>query len=140
MNKSPIEWTNYTLNQLTGCLNRNNEGLCLGGLFPCYAYKLANIRLKERYLANGNYVPMTTADINDPFYPRLWEERFKPIKNIPIGSKIFLNDMSDWVGKGIPEEWTRKVLDFIKAHPQYIFQTLTKQPQRLTKFSPFPDN
>lgn len=48
MNETNIEWVKnpdgsqgYTWNPITGCLNHDN-GLCKGGGFPCYAYKLAN--------------------------------------------------------------------------------------------------
>lgn len=146
MNKTNIEWTDRTWNPITGCLN-HVDGLCKGGGFPCYAYKLAHGRLKQRYLDNG----LAATDIGgtrawrqdwyvDPFYPRLWPERFKPLKGYPEGTKIFLNDMSDWMGPWIPAEWKMQTIDFIRAHPQYIFQTLTKQPQELPKWAPFPDN
>jgi len=36
----------WTYNPITGCLNHVN-GLCKGGGFPCYAYRLANGRLKQ---------------------------------------------------------------------------------------------
>uniref|UniRef100_A0A6M3X772 DUF5131 family protein n=1 Tax=viral metagenome TaxID=1070528 RepID=A0A6M3X772_9ZZZZ len=148
-----IEWTDYTLNQITGCLNHVN-GLCKGGGFRCYAYTIAN-RFKERYLANENVIPNPESDVGlssdkfakhvwanltDPFYPRIWPERFKPLKGYPEGTKIFLDDMSDWMGSWIPDEWKIRTLDFIKAHPQYIVQTLTKQPQELWVWSPFPEN
>ncbi|GAI24026.1 unnamed protein product, partial [marine sediment metagenome] len=55
-----IEWTNYTLNQFTGCLN-HTDGLCKGGGFPCYAHKIAN-RFKERYLVNKNIAPIAMTD------------------------------------------------------------------------------
>lgn len=51
MNKTSIEWAKnpdgtqgYTWNPVTGCLN---------GCEYCYARKLANGRLKSRYLANS---------------------------------------------------------------------------------------
>jgi protein gp37 len=60
VNKTSIEWAKnpdgtqgFTWNPITGCLNHNN-GLCKGGGFPCYAYKLANGRLRKRYLSNNN--------------------------------------------------------------------------------------
>ena len=50
MNRTTIEWVKnpdgtqgYTWNPITGCLN---------GCPYCYARKLANGRLKQRYLAN----------------------------------------------------------------------------------------
>lgn len=139
-----IGWADKSLNQFTGCLNHVN-GLCKGGGFPCYAYKIAN-RFKERYLSGGEFSTSLECHTRypgcslDPFYPRIWPERFKPLKGYPEGTKIFLNDMSDWMGLWIPDEWKRQVIEFITAHPQYIFQTLTKQPQNLAKWSPFPEN
>lgn len=161
MNKTKIEWVQnpdgtqgFTWNPITGCLNHVN-GLCKGGGFPCYAYKLANGRLRQRYLANANVADITQRlrDPNsslwdkvatDPFYPRFWPERFWGLYNCsselckPRG--IFVCDMSDLFGIGIPEEWTKAVLTDIKNNPRHRFYLLTKQPQNLIKFSPFPDN
>jgi len=47
--------------------------------------------------------------------------------------------MSDWMGPWIPDGWKLRTIEFIRAHPQYIFQTLTKQPQELPKWE-FPEN
>jgi len=101
MHRSKIEWVlnpdNKTLgwiwNPLTGCRN-HVDGMCKGGNFPCYAYRLANGRLKQRYLANENIarsgypipkrldeLPM---DEDDPFYPRYWEDKLLP--PLKIGS------------------------------------------------------
>lgn len=140
--KSKIEWTDQTHNLITGCLN-HTDGLCKGGGFPCYADKWANIRLKEVYCKNQNVAPISLESAikggvyADPFYPRLWPDRFN--KKFPKGTKVFLNDMSDWMGIGIPDEWTRKCIDYIKSQPDIIFQTLTKQPQRLVGWE-YPDN
>ena len=165
MHRSKIEWVlnpdNKTLgwvwNPITGCLNHTN-GLCNGGGFPCYAYRLANGRLKHLYLANTNLasaklerilsgeVEFTDIHkaIRDPFYPRFWEEkiqtmvRFNSNRRKPRG--IFVCDMSDLFGIGVPEEWTARVLDVCKGNWRDRFYLLTKQPQNLIKFSPFPDN
>jgi len=48
--------------------------------------------------------------------------------------------MSDLFGIGIPEEWTEEVLGEIVRWPEHRFYLLTKQPQNLIKWSPFPDN
>lgn len=169
MNKvTPIEWVKnpdgsqgYTWNPITGCLN---------GCEYCYARKLANGRLRKRYLANDIYaIPpekessflrdiMADKPIQpsyDPFYPRFWPERLDqlssshyyhpeweewrlPFKANPKG--IFTCNMSDLFGINIPEAWTRKVLEVIRTCPMHRFYLLTKQPQNLSKFSPFPDN
>jgi len=131
----------WTLNPITGCLNHVN-GMCKGGGFPCYAYALANGRLKSRYLANPN-LPLHALPYSsymaDPFYPRLWPDRLN--EDLGICRGIFVVDMGDLFGIGVPEEWTREVLDRIRrSSHRNRYYLLTKQPQNLAKFSPFPDN
>lgn len=160
MNKTKIEWVQnpdggqgYTHNPFTGCKNHTPEGLCLGGMFPCYAYRLANGRLKERYLANwdfglswADYIKIPKDELakrqTDPFYPRFWSDRCNRKDMGPRGKPkgVFVCDMSDLFGIGIPEDWTHRVLDRCKDMPQHRFYLLTKQPQNLHRFSPFPDN
>ena len=55
--KNPDGTQGITWNPITGCKNHTTKGLCLDGLFPCYAWKLAHTRLKQRYLANSNLTP-----------------------------------------------------------------------------------
>ncbi|KKM70643.1 hypothetical protein LCGC14_1438730 [marine sediment metagenome] len=162
MNKTKIEWcrnpdgsAGWSWNPLTGCLNHIN-GMCKGGNFPCFAYRLATTRLRDRYLANrilpalcgcGDYHYDTEIDahLKDPFYPRLWPERLNDVLDSKKEKGIFVCDMSDLFGIGIPEDWTRQVLNeirfnerrYVKPHRFYL---LTKQPQNLAKWSPFPDN
>ncbi len=164
MNKTKIPWAlnpdgspGYTWNPLTGCLN---------GCEYCYARKLANTRLRERYLANENVAPLTKVEgrrmyrmgvglgedrhkivlkeeaLSNPFYPRFWEGRLAEMvwqqKTKPKG--IFVCDMSDLFGIGIPDRWQHRIFSAIKVNSQHRFYLLTKQPQNLQKFSPFPDN
>ena len=140
----------WTYNPITGCRNQVN-GLCKGGGFPCYAYKLANGRLKQRYLANDNITTtLTGSDLvklhkaySDPFYPRFWPERLLQPWDLnrkwkPKG--IFVCDMGELFGDWIPEQWQEEVFKVIKNNNQHRFYLLTKQPQNLIKFSPFPEN
>ena len=164
MNRTKIEWVRnpdgtqgYAWNPITGCLNHDN-GLCKGGGFPCYAYKLANGRLKQRYLANKNwrYIDGGTGyyaenhPSEDPFYPRFWEERMKEMMDrytqlqccttYPPKRGVFVCDMGDLFGIGVPKPWTNQVLDAIRWNGYDRFYILTKQAARLPEFSPFPDN
>ena len=145
-----IEWAlnpdgtqGYTWNPITGCLK---------GCEYCYARKLANnsfFGIKEKYLANDeiattltglDLVELHKANCN-PFYPRWWADRYKKLNNyLGVGKGIFTCDMSDLFGIGIPEKWTRDVLSAISWSRRNRFYLLTKQPQNLIKFSPFPDN
>jgi len=155
MNKTGIEWVRnpdgsqgYTLNSKTGCENHTPEGLCLGGLFPCYAFRLAHGRLWKRYVANHHLAPpdgqlspeVIERSFLDPFYPRWWPERLAQISKLKKPTGIFLDDMSDWMGDYWPREWTMAELQMMRENPQHRFYTLTKQAQRLPEFSPFPDN
>lgn len=151
MHRSKIEWVlnpdNKTLgwvwNPITGCLN---------GCQYCYARKLANGRLRERYCKGtvlarterSNYSPDRENQYDDPFWPRFWPEKLNNIyrpklsKAKPRG--IFVCDMSDLFGIGVPEEWTRRILDAIRNDPIDRFYLLTKRYEQLERWSPFPDN
>jgi protein gp37 len=159
MNQTNIEWVKnpdgsqgYTWNPITGCLNHTPEGLCLGGLFPCYAYKLANGRLRERYWANTQVAcepikPPWPSAINNPFYPRFWFNRVWELDiskqhycQFRDGKGIFVCDMGELFGDWIPHEWQERIFEVIKMNWHHRFYLLTKQPQNLAKWSPFPDN
>ena len=158
MNKTLIEWVRnpdgsqgYTWNPVTGCLNHKN-GLCKGGGFPCYAYRLANGRLRQRYLANHEWTTEVTIHdkpaLLDPFYPRFWPERLNEpyhlgggqfgMATIPKG--IFVCDMGELFGDWVRREWQEDIFQVINNCPQHRFYLLTKQPQNLILWSPFPEN
>ncbi len=153
MNRTKIEWAQnpdstpgYTWNPITGCLN---------GCDYCYARMLANGRLESRMLANTDLAHHSSQPVvdhgghhTDPFYPRFWPSRMQEllsrntacIERHPSPRGIFVCSMSDLFGIGVPEEWTRQVLQAIGDNAYDRFYLLTKQPQNLAKWSPFPDN
>lgn len=131
----------WTFNPITGCLN---------GCPYCYARKLANGRLRSRYLANKNVRnPRMSDDIGlvsetDPFYPRFWPERlWQPARESEGRKKslgIFTVDMGEFFGDWVPQEWQNKIFKVIRTCDYHRFYLLTKQPQNLANFSPFPPN
>jgi len=166
VNRTKIEWVKnpdgsqgYTWNPITGCLN---------GCPYCYASKLANGRLKERYLANTNLAPDAKGGVSklsisgqvaieregdyaDPFYPRFWGNRvdafmcIMPTFHYRTGFAykdygIFVCDMGELFGDWIPRDWQEQIFEAIRWNSNHRFYLLTKQPQNLIKFSPFPDN
>lgn len=141
--KNPDSTQGYTQNSKTGCENHTLGGLCLGGMFPCYAYRLAHGRLRQRYLANPNLplhsLPYSTRRA-DPFYPRFWPDRVCEVYRHKEPAGIFLDDMADWMGGYWPVEWTQLELQMMRDNPRHRIYTLTKQPQNLPQWSPFPDN
>jgi len=140
-----IEWCQnpdgslgWVWNPITGCLN---------GCPYCYARKLADTRLEKLYLSNNNVAPLPHEEIGlvrgDPFYPRFWPERLTELTPFNHELKprgIFTCDMSDLFGKYVRGEWIEQVMKVIKDHPEHRFYLLTKQPQSLADYSPFPDN
>jgi len=123
----------------------------------CYAKRLANGRLKPRYLANSILPTHDEANHEahhaDPFYPRFWPSRIiEPMNKYRRWGKhnavlheqspkgIFVCDMGELFGDWVPREWQEAIFDTIVRCPQHRFYLLTKQPQNLIKFSPFPSN
>lgn len=134
MNRTKIEWTDFTLNFITGCPNRCTFGD--GG--KCYAWRLADGRLKHRYLANPNIA--LGCNPNDPFSPRFWPERLEEPRKRKKPAKIFVVAMGDEFAPCIPREWQDAGFRMERECPQHIFQHLTKFPENLARHDPWPRN
>lgn len=131
VNNSAIEWTTKTWNPVTGCLN---------GCPYCYARDLANGRCKNTYLANNMLAtPFSEEKAGDPFYPRFWPERLKE-KFGSVPTKVFVCSMADLFGPWVPDVWISQVIDVVKRNPQHTFIFLTKYPENLGKWNPWPKN
>jgi protein gp37 len=159
MNKTKIEWVKnpdgsqgYSWNPITGCLE---------GCGYCYARKIIKGRLKARCLANTNLPskedPNYKQHLTNPFYPRFWPERLnelpkaeswisrgerkKTIRRSSTKPKgIFTCNMCEFFGEWLPTRWQKDVLKVVKANPQHRFYFLTKRPENVPHFSPFPNN
>lgn len=141
MNRTTIEWVKnidgsqgYTCNPMTGCLNCI-EGKC-GGVFPCYAFKQSLGRCHQRDLEG---VPVEYYG-EGSFVPRIHPQRFDQLDNAPKGAGIFVCDRSDWAANYWPGWCQERILNSARKRPDIRLYLLTKQPQELPKFSPFPDN
>lgn len=113
LNKTKIEWTDYTWNPMVGCLH---------GCYYCYAKKIND---RFGYIEKWNE-------------PKFFPDRLK-IKFPDKPSKIFVGSMSDVMGNWIYSEWIEKIIEVAKANPKHIFQFLTKNPKRYKDFV-FPVN
>jgi len=119
MNRTKIEWTDYTWNPVTGCRN---------GCPYCFAEKMAK-RLRGRY----GYPK------ENPFEPTMHWNRLEEPLQVEKSSKIFVASMGELFGHWVPNLWTREVLGIIGRAHWHTFQILTKQPQNLRFFS-YPPN
>lgn len=139
MNKSKIEWCDFTWNPVTGCRH---------GCPYCYAAKQA-----ARF--SGNVLINKASPQLKRLPSGLWELK-KPFKNeadrvtpFPVGFEpvlhtyrlsmpaqkkkpavIFVVSMGDLFGNWVPDEWIRKVFDAAQAAPWHTYLFLTKNPGR----------
>jgi len=107
MNRTKIEWTDYTWNPITGCRH---------GCKYCYARKIAT-RFKDAF-PNG-------------FEPTFHQERLRDPFSVKKPSKIFTVSMGDMFGEWVPEEWVIPIFQVMGACKQHTFQILTKNPKRI---------
>ena len=143
LSKTGIEYGDYAWNFASGCGN-NLEGRCKAGGFRCWAYSISQ-RFEGHY-PNGFKPTIYPDALLSPLYLKkpsrilcafmgdlFWDcPEFDPHRPVsitfPDGQQI-INCSLNLVVK-----------DIIQHCPQHTFLFLTKQPQNLIKFSPFPDN
>lgn len=107
MNKSGIEWTQFTSNPV--------RGKCKHACSYCYAER---IRKRYGWPEEMSWHAEELAQI---------EKRKKP-------SIIFMGSMHDLFGEWIPKSWIDWMLDTAKNCPQHTFLFLTKNPRRYNEF------
>jgi len=108
MNRTKIEWTDYSWNPITGCKH---------GCWYCYAKKLTQ-RFKKIF-PNG-------------FEPTFYPERLKEPWDLKKPSKIFVCSIADLFAPWTPNEWRQEVLQSIYDCPtKHTFLLLTKNPERI---------
>jgi len=116
MNKTKIEWTDYSWNPITGCKH---------GCWYCYAKKLC-LRFKKIF-PNG-------------FEPTFYPSRLKEPYEVKKPSKIFVCSMADLFAPWTPNLWREQVFDSMLWCPvKHTFQMLTKNPENISD-AIFPDN
>ena len=134
MNKTNIDWTDFTWNPITGCLGPKGDGIRCP---YCYAHRLAWTRLHQHY--TDHRFPLA-GNVFDPFAPRFWRDRLEEPLERKKPAKIFVADMGDLFGEWVPEVTLNLIFDVIRRCPQHTFQVLTKWPQRLHERNPWPPN
>lgn len=111
MNRTGIEWTDYTWNPITGCTY---------GCPHCYARKFA-YRLKGRC----GYPEL------NPFTPTFHPNRLEEPRQVKKRSKIFTCSMGEFFDSHAREEWRVQVYEAMRNAPRHLFQILTQQPRNI---------
>ena len=116
MNKTKIEWVKNN-DGTQGYTINPVKGLCPMACSYCYArarYKRFKWNPEIRYVGMNNI----------PEKPCL----------------IFVGSTMELFGDWIKPEWLEYIFEYCRSAPKHIHIFLTKQPQNLIKWSPFPDN
>lgn len=111
MNATKIEWCDYSLNPV--------KGLCPMACDYCYAR-----RMYKRFKWN----PEIRLDLSV----------FDTLPSEP--SRVFVGSTIELFHDDIPDDWRWGIFEYCKVRKQHTFIFLTKQPQSLIKWSPFPEN
>lgn len=134
MNKTKIEWCDYTWNPVSGCLH---------GCSFCYARKIAN-RFNsggsvQAYKYRFKYQDEPLYEVFEKglpfphgFEPTFHHYRLDDPQKVKKSQKVFVGSMSDLFGRWVPDEWIEDVFDACEKAPQHKYLFLTKNPSRYT--------
>ena len=139
MNKSKIEWCDFTWNPVTGCRH---------GCPYCYAAKQArrfsgDVRLNKSseqlqrdenglYILDKPFKNQVGKVIPDPvgFEPIMHRYRLPMLAQKKKPAKIFVVSMGDLFGSWVPDSWIEEVFRACDAAPWHTYMFLTKNPHR----------
>ena len=123
MQPSKIEWTNFSINPIKGLCPMDCKDL--EGKPYCYArrmYKRFRWNPEIRYIGDGKF--------------------FDELQKIPRikGTRIFIGSTIELFGDWLKSDWFDGILEVISLFPFFTFIFLTKCPQNLSLWSPYPSN
>lgn len=148
MNRTRIEWCDYTWNPITGCRH---------GCRYCYARRMTSrfagdVRLN--LMAKKDYSLIPSADSGQELYvleapmmnetgnpliypfgfaPTLHRYRLSIPEKLKTGTNIFVGSMADVFGEWVPDEWIEEVFEACRKYPTHNYLFLTKNPGRYQK-------
>jgi len=102
VNRTRIEWCDYTWNPVTGCLT---------GCRYCYSRRM-------------------TARFHGDFTPTFHADRLDQPLHQGRGARIFVCSMADLFGPWVPRLWIERILQTVRIVPESTFIFLTKWPDR----------
>ena len=112
MNKSKIEWCDFTSNPI--------RGKCLHGCWYCYAE-----RIRQRF--------------NEPEEVCFHDSELGAIRRRKKPATIFIGSTHDIFGDWVTDAWIEAILSICKQKHEHTFLFLTKNPKRYLHFQ-FPGN
>lgn len=131
MQETPIGWTNFSVNLIK---YRDADGkvvwACVHaseGCRFCYSQALAIRWGRGKEFTAANMESLT------PFFDEKEAKQVLNSKKI-AGKKVFVNDMTDWMGRWISDELIDQCLAVFASRSDVTFQTLTKHADRQREY------
>ncbi len=122
MQKTRIEWCDYTINPVKGLCPMH----CKTPEGYEYCYAAGKRGLYKRFKWNPEI--------------RFESDAMDGCLDLKTGSKVFVGSTMELFGEWVRLEWLRSIFGVANICPDITFIFLTKQPQNLAKWSPFPKN
>ena len=131
MNKTQIEWTDFTSNPLRAINKATGKSghfceMVSQGCRHCYASSL-----QMRYGTGLPFVPRNREKVELYLNERELAEWGKPKYR---GKRVFAFDMTDLFGEWVSDEWLAACFQAMADAPGVTFQILTKRPERMRQF------
>lgn len=124
MNKTKIDWTDYSWNPISGCKH---------GCPYCYARREV-ARFAAGQPTGETHVVESKKCGEGPypygFDPTFYRYKLNEAQRKTRGASVFVGSMSDIFGEWVPLCWIRDIFDACLAGPQHRYLFLTKNPNR----------
>lgn len=108
-----IQWTDSTWNIVVGCTRVSP------GCARCYIERTPPFRMAGRRFAQVGAASTTGVTLH-------WDRLARP----PRGPKVFTPSLGDLFHEDVPAEFVDAAFAAFAAHPERVFQVLTKRPER----------
>lgn len=145
MTKTDIEWTDITLNWHWGC--KNGCSYCSArNIARRFGRRIGTLRAKHRPDIYTQATIEKMVAFEPVFLPDQLDFHVSPkfrSKNpaLPLGSAmVFIEEMGDWLGPWMRLGHQQLCIEIMRRHPKLIFQCLTKFPENMPQFNPWPGN
>jgi protein gp37 len=134
MNKSPIEWTDWTSNPIFATSKEGKRGWFCEKVSPGCAHCYAATLNSDRGIITGtghDFLPVNRDKVDFHLNERELLEWSKPRY---AGQRCFAFDMTDVFGEWVSDEWLDKCFAAMALAPHVTFQILTKRPERMRAY------
>ena len=137
MNKTSIEWCDYTANPIKYRDRETGKSVwaCVkvsAGCAHCYSEALA-----KRYGRGGPFTVGQMARV-EAYLDERELNALLSVKRCPRGSKVFVGDMTDVFGPWVTDEMLARMYAVFARRPDVVIQILTKRPERMWAWATDP--